>query len=416
MDRFPFLFSNGFVTILEQHPHWPALRQVHDTLQAKGYRALLAGGAVRDLLLSRFPKDLDLATNATPEQVEALFDKTIMVGKAFGVVRVIIEGVDIEVATFRKDGPYQDGRRPQMVQFSSEKEDALRRDFTINALFYDLSEKKVLDYVDGERDIRSGVIRTVGSPQLRFEEDKLRILRALRFHAQLGFALSTETQEVIPTFANQLVQVSQERLRDEWQKLLTAPFAMKGVKLCYELSLWPILFPNWVYQETVFEKFLDPKFCNSFERAWAVWINLQDLKGEKQVRESCHHWKLSGDVIDKVVSSYLALQGTLAFSQGEPVDWALNLSQKHNFFALDIFEYLKEDELSQSYYEAKARALQYFNRGELPRPLVHGEDLIQLGHKPGTSFKKILEKCYRQQLLLGLKEKKQILPLIEDLT
>lgn len=412
MDRFLFLFSNGSVVILEQHPHWPALRQVHDILQAKGYRALLAGGAVRDLLLNRVPQDLDLATDATPDQVEALFEKTIMVGRAFGVVRVIIEGVDIEVATFRKDGPYQDGRRPESVQFSSEKEDALRRDFTINALFYDLSKKKILDYVDGERDIKGRLIRTVGDPKLRFEEDKLRILRALRFHAQLGFSLCPETQKVIPTFANQLAQVSQERLRDEWQKLLTAQFAIKGVLLSYDLSLWSALFPNWVYRKELFEKFLDPDFCNSFERAWAVWINLQDLKNEKQVRESCQHWKLSGATTDKVVASHRALQGNLALSQGEPVDWALSLSQKNNFFALDIFEYLKKDELGEDYQKTKAKALKYFNRGELPDPLVNGEDLIQLGYKPGASFKKILNRCYREQLLKGLKDKKQILTLI----
>ena len=412
MDSFPFLFSNEFVTILEQHPHWPALRQVHDILHAKGYRALLAGGAVRDLLLNRLPQDLDLATDATPDQVEALFEKTIMVGRSFGVVRVIIEGVDIEVATFRKDGPYQDGRRPDSVQFSSEKEDALRRDFTINALFYDISQKTVLDYVDGKRDIHNQVIRTVGAPELRFKEDKLRILRALRFHAQLGFSLCPETQKVIPTFANQLTQVSQERLRDEWQKLLIAPFSKKGVQLSYDLSLWPVLFPDFPYHKDRYEKFLDPEFCNNSDRAWAVWINLQDSKSETQVREMCHHWRLSGDSTDKVAASYKALQANLDLSHGEPVDWALSLSQKYNFFALEIFEHLKKGELGLDYQNAKARALKYFDQGQLPPPLVSGEDLIQMGHKPGASFKKILEKCYREQLLKGLKDKKQVLSLI----
>ncbi|MCB0379073.1 MAG: CCA tRNA nucleotidyltransferase, partial [Bdellovibrionales bacterium] len=130
----------------EKHPQWPAVDKIHHTLVAKGYRALVAGGAVRDLLLGHTPNDIDIATNATPDQVGELFDKTVMVGKEFGVCRVVMEGVEIEVATFRKDGPYEDGRRPSSVEFSSDKEDALRRDFTINAMFYDLDKNEVIDY------------------------------------------------------------------------------------------------------------------------------------------------------------------------------------------------------------------------------------------------------------------------------
>ena len=144
-----------------------------------------------------------------------------------------------------------------------------------------------------------------------------------------------------------------------------------------------------------------------------MWINLQDFKSETQVREMCHHWRLSGDSTDKVAASYKALQASLDLSHGEPVDWALSLSQKYNFFALEVFENLKKGELGLDYQNAKAKALKYFDQGQLPPPLVSGEDLIQMGHKPGASFKKILEKCYREQLLKGLKDKKQVLSLIK---
>jgi poly(A) polymerase len=226
----------------ENHEHWSAVKGVCQQLAQSGYQALLAGGCVRDLLMGRKPNDFDIATNATPDQVEALWPRAVLVGKAFGVIILPFEGFQVEVATFRQDLEYRDGRRPEGVRFSTPEEDAKRRDFTVNALFYDLAKNTVVDYVNGRVDIASKVIRTVGLPELRFGEDKLRILRAVRFAAQLDFSIEAETYAVIVRLRTEVTQVSRERVRDELLKLLKAPRRSKGLELLLETGLLEVLF------------------------------------------------------------------------------------------------------------------------------------------------------------------------------
>ncbi|MBU4198448.1 MAG: CCA tRNA nucleotidyltransferase [Verrucomicrobia bacterium] len=194
--------------------------QVAQRLQAAGFSALWAGGCVRDMIMGRAPKDYDLATNATPERVMALFPRAIAVGKAFGVVRVAIGGLEYEVATFRKDHAYKDGRHPEAVSYTDEKTDAQRRDFTVNALFFDPLAGKVHDYVNGQADITARVIRAVGHPNERFEEDHLRMLRAIRFASTLDFTLDTKTFEAIRTNAQQIGKISVERIQQELTRIL----------------------------------------------------------------------------------------------------------------------------------------------------------------------------------------------------
>src|SRR5580700_3102677 len=162
-------------------------------LQKAGFSAFWVGGCVRDFLLGREPQDIDISTDAKPDQVEKLFKKTVGVGKKFGVMVVIEDGQQFQVATFRSEENYQDGRRPEKVVFSSAKEDALRRDFTINALFYDPISKTTHDWTGGEKDLKARIIRTIGKPEERFGEDHLRLLRAIRFAAQLTFEIEPET-------------------------------------------------------------------------------------------------------------------------------------------------------------------------------------------------------------------------------
>ena len=162
-------------------------RAIAGRLRAAGYTAYLAGGCVRDHLLSREPKDFDVATDAPANIVQQLFPKTVPVGVQFGVVIVVLEGESVEVATFRSDAPYIDGRHPSSVRFSTPAEDARRRDFTINGMFIDPTTDAVIDYVGGQADLRAGIIRAIGDPAARFGEDRLRLLRAVRFAAQLGF-------------------------------------------------------------------------------------------------------------------------------------------------------------------------------------------------------------------------------------
>jgi len=218
-------------------------------LRAAGYQALFAGGCVRDQLLGNTPKDYDVATDATPEQVIAAFPqrKTLAIGAAFGVIAVVgprPAGV-VEVATFRRDLAYTDGRRPDSVEFCSPEEDAARRDFTINGMFYDPIEERVLDYVGGQEDLRRGIIRAIGNPRERFTEDKLRLLRAVRFTARLEFQLDDETKKAIQELAPQLAAVSVERIADELRKMLTVPRRAGGVRLLRETNLLPVIFPEW---------------------------------------------------------------------------------------------------------------------------------------------------------------------------
>jgi tRNA nucleotidyltransferase/poly(A) polymerase len=190
-------------------------------LQTAGFTAFWVGGSVRDFLLSREPGDYDIATSALPEQIEALFKHTIAVGRKFGVIVVIENGHQFQVATFRAEADYQDGRRPEHVRFGDAQADAERRDFTVNGLFFDPVHKELRDWVGGEKDLRAGIIRTIGRPEERFAEDHLRLLRAVRLATQLDFEIEPETFRAIQTHAAKIKAISAERIRDELVKLFT---------------------------------------------------------------------------------------------------------------------------------------------------------------------------------------------------
>jgi poly(A) polymerase len=220
--------------------------EVARRLRGEGYEAWFAGGCVRDLLLGGTPKDWDIATDARPEAVQALFPKTVAVGAAFGVVQVLMgRGRAYEVATFRADGSYLDGRRPASVAYSSSREaDVERRDFTINALLMDPESAEVLDYVGGQADLRAGVIRAVGDPARRFEEDRLRMLRAVRFAARLGFTIEPETWAALTTRAGRLEAVSPERITQELEGLLLGPRPGHGLRLLERSGLAEACLPE----------------------------------------------------------------------------------------------------------------------------------------------------------------------------
>lgn len=213
-------------------------------LQNAGFDAFWVGGCVRDVLLQRKPKDYDVATSAKPDQVEGLFPHVVPVGKQFGVLLVIEDGASIEVATFRAEAGYQDGRHPSQVTFSSAKADALRRDFTINGLFYDPVRSRTHDWVDGVPDLEAKVLRTIGSPTERFAEDHLRLLRAVRIAAELSFAIEAETFAAIRRNAASIQKVSAERIRDELIKVFRPPHAARGLDLLRETGLLAAILPE----------------------------------------------------------------------------------------------------------------------------------------------------------------------------
>jgi poly(A) polymerase len=215
------------------------------TLRAAGHQAYLVGGCVRDILLGREPADYDVATDATPDRVQALFPRSLAVGAQFGVIIVTESDAQVEVATFRSDIGYSDGRHPDHVEYTtSAKEDVRRRDFTINALLLDPESNEVLDYVGGQNDLRAGIIRAIGDPVQRFGEDKLRLVRAVRFAARFRYAIEASTFRAVAQLAPAISEVSAERLRDELTKLLTEGAARRAFELLDETRLLPELLPE----------------------------------------------------------------------------------------------------------------------------------------------------------------------------
>lgn len=268
-----------------QHPHWKKVLKIVETLNTKGFKAWLAGGCVRDALIGRTPKDFDVVTDAKPDEIENLFEKTIAVGKAFGIIKVQIEDVIVDVATFRSDSLYKDGRHPESIKFSTPEEDALRRDFTINALFYDPLTSQIYDFVKGREDIEKKIVRTIGNPKDRFDEDKLRLLRALRFVSELGFQLEENTFSVLKTNIADVKSVSSERIREELLKLLKGVHLLESLDLLRKSGAVEVLFhknqmddQNWkVFKEWVYQHqpFTDPLLCLA---ALLFTLKIEDCK------------------------------------------------------------------------------------------------------------------------------------------
>ena len=233
--------------MVKTDPNKDAAFEVTRRLQDQGYTAYWAGGCVRDMLMQRTPKDFDVATSALPDEVEALFEHTHDLGKAFGVIQVMVGTIPIEVATFRKDGGYQDHRHPDSVDYCGPKKDALRRDFTINGIFWDPVTETLHDFVQGEADIANQTIRAIGDPQARFNEDALRMLRAVRFASVLGFDIDPPTLTAIQTHAATIHQVSAERIFQELVRLFTeSPQAGRGLELLHHSGLMQEVLPEIV--------------------------------------------------------------------------------------------------------------------------------------------------------------------------
>ena len=289
-------------------------------LREAGFEAYWAGGCVRDEVLGRRPKDYDVATNATPPQIRDLFGKTrtLPLGAAFGVITVVgpRPAGQIEIATFRQDSAYSDGRHPDSVTFSSAREDAERRDFTINGMFFDPLAGEVIDYVGGHDDLRQGRIRAIGSPRLRFAEDKLRMLRAIRFAAVFGFTIDDETSAAIREMAAQITVVSPERIAMEMRRVLTEAGRVQGVRLLVELGLSAAVLPEIVPQDEagrarleraldVLGRLAEPKFPLALAALLAV-------HGPASVVAVGLRWKLSNREIKEaawLVEYHDALRG-----------------------------------------------------------------------------------------------------------
>jgi len=392
-----------------------AIRVVKE-LRNAGWEACWAGGCVRDLLRGFAPGDYDVATNATPDQVRTLFGRkrTLAVGESFGVIIVLPpEGLSpIEVATFRTEGTYGDGRRPDSVAFSTAKEDAQRRDFTINGMFFDPIELRVLDYVGGQADLAAGIVRAIGDPHARMREDKLRLLRAVRFAAVLGFELDPVTADAVTEMAPQLSVVSVERIAQELRKMLKHQNRRRAVELCRATGLLEVVLPGWAAREanaahTLSE--LDQLEQPSFRLALAVLLQsvpnpaLTHRKGTldpDSVRGHCRRLKLSNDEIDSCLWLH---------AQQHELDRVTRMSgaDLKRLLAHPLSgELLKWYRAQAALRESKGKAYGVLCERKSgwtpadidPPPLVTGDDLLNMGLKPGPQLKELLEAARTAQL------------------
>jgi poly(A) polymerase len=411
---------------------------VCDMLRPNGHQALLVGGCVRDLLLGREPADFDVATDATPERVMSLFPESIGVGAQFGVVLVPRDGAKVEVATFRSDVGYSDGRHPDRVVYSAAaKEDVQRRDFTINGLLMRHDTGEVLDFVGGQADLKAGILRAIGEPSVRFAEDKLRMLRAVRFAARFHFTIEPSTFAAIHRHAGEIGQVSAERLRDELTKLLTEGAARRGFELLDDTGLLEQVLPEiaamkgveqppqfhpegdvWIHTRMMIEQL--PAGCSP-TLAWAVLLHdvgkpptfkpasetgdrirfdgHVDI-GVRMAEAICKHLRFSNEETQQIVA---LVANHMRFKDVEQ----MRASTLKRFVRLPRFdEHLELHRLDclcshrnlQS-YEFVQRFLAETSPEQVQPPrLLTGDDLQEMGYAPGPLFSEILHSLEDAQL------------------
>jgi poly(A) polymerase len=402
-------------------------------LRDEGYESYLAGGCVRDMLLGKEPQDYDITTNAKPDDIVRIFPKTVPVGAQFGVILVLLEGQPFEVASFRHDGPYLDGRRPTHVRYGSLEEDIFRRDFTINGMVYDPIANQVIDHVGGRRDLESRLVRAIGRPRSRFEEDRLRMVRALRFAASLNFTVESETLAAIGELAPTIKQISWERIGEEITRILTEGGAQTGFALLDQTGLVRILLPEIdamkgveqspdyhpegdVFTHTMLTLgHLDSPTetlaygCLLHDVAKPVCIRREEErltfyghteKGAEMTEEVLKRLKRSRATRERV--AYL-VRNHLRHLQAPQ----MRLSTLKRFLGEvgidELLELTRIDALSSNgdlqYYRFCKQKLAELKKEEIhPEPLLRGRDLIAMGFSPGPNFHTILKQVEEAQL------------------
>jgi tRNA nucleotidyltransferase (CCA-adding enzyme) len=385
--------------------------RIIDELGQAGFTAFLAGGCVRDALLGRIPKDYDVATDATPNSIREVFGNrnTLAFGASFGVIGVLPKKkkskqeaktktiTPTEVATFRSDGTYSDGRRPDSIHFGTAKQDALRRDFTINGMFYDPAHGCVIDYVGGLDDLRKKRLHTIGNAHQRFDEDKLRMLRAVRFATTIGFELTEETRQAIVQHADTISVVSGERIGVEMRRILTSPNAIEGIELLANLDLSRFVFPEWQEADQSFAKSLLANL-GSHSVSTVLACLLLTFRSPS-LAAIVSRWKMSGEEqreIHAAVQQHRIIidAANLLWSQVQPI-----LIERDVFVVIEVAETVAKA-LNEDLAGVKlAREALTWESARLdPAPLLTGNDLAELGYEPGPLFAKILRSVRTAQL------------------
>jgi len=417
-----------------------------ERLRERGHIAYFAGGCVRDLVRGQQPKDFDVATDARPEQVQAIFSRTYAVGAHFGVIVVLDQGFQFEVATFRSDGLYIDGRRPAEVHFSSAEEDAKRRDFTINGMFFDPVAGEVIDFVDGRADLQAKLVRAIGDPAQRFAEDRLRMLRAVRFATVLEFEIDPATWNALVQHGPSITAISAERIRDELVKTLLSPNRVRGFDLLDTSGLLAAIVPEIgpmkgcaqpeqfhpegdVFQHTRLMLQLLPEQVSlplvfsvlfhdigkpptaSVDETGRIRFNGHDRVGAEMTEQIMERLRFSRTEIDATVEM---VRQHMVFKDVP----RMRVAKLKRFMARPTFEQELElhrvdcassHRMMDNYEFLVAKRDEFANEPIIPPPLVRGDDLIAMGFKPGPRFGEILDAVETRQLEGGLKNREQAL-------
>ena len=405
-------------------------------LREAGHQALFAGGCVRDELLRIDPGDYDIATSAPASVVQQIFPRTVPVGVQFGVVLVLHEGEPFQVATFRRDGAYVDHRHPVSVEFSDARHDAERRDFTINGMFLDPETDEVIDYVGGRADLAAGVIRAIGNPYARFDEDRLRLLRAVRFAARFRWGIEPATFAAITKLAPSVTGIAWERIGDEIVKILTEGRARRGFELLADCGLLEVVLPEITALQGVEQSpdhhpegdvFTHTLLCleklevGRHDEVLALAVLLHDVakpscaerrpdgritfhghceRGAPVAEEICLRLRRSRDTADRVA---WLVENHLRHVQARQMRVATLKRFLGQRGIEELLELTRIDTLSASgdlsaYEFCVAKRGELLSTEVLPEPLLRGKDLIALGHSPGPLFRQILERAFDAQL------------------
>jgi tRNA nucleotidyltransferase/poly(A) polymerase len=432
--------------VMKPSPMEKTAREIAARLRENGHMAYFAGGCVRDMVRGLTPKDYDIATDARPEAVQKLFPRTYAVGAHFGVVIVLENGFQFEVATFRSDEGYIDGRHPSAVRFSSPEEDAKRRDFTINGMFYDPVAEEVIDFVRGRADIAAKLVRAIGDPAERLAEDRLRMLRAVRFATVLDYKIDNGTWKALVANAPSINQISAERIRDELVRVLTSPNRVRGWDLLDSSGLMRVILPEIdamkgclqpeqfhpegdVFQHTrLMLQFLPEKVSvplvfsvvlhdvakprtATIDETGRIRFSGHDRLGAEMTEEIMRRLRFSGAEIEATVEM---VRQHMVFKDVPK----MRVAKLKRFMARPTFE--DELELHRVDCEGSHRMLdnyefllrkreEFANEPIIPLPLVRGDDLIALGLNPGPKFGEILEAAETQQLEGKLRTREEAL-------
>jgi len=410
-------------------------------LQDNGYSAYIVGGTVRDYLMGKSLRninpgnDVDIATSAKPENINQLFDKTYNIGAAFGIVNVIKNETAYEVATFREESQYNDGRHPEKIEYTeSPKRDALRRDFTINAIFYDPIKETFQDFVGGKQDIKDGLLRTIGNPDKRFNEDYLRILRAIRFSTKFGFKIAPSTFMAINKFAKKIVYLSKERVRDELNKMFTGPSPGKALQLLSDTGILSVVLPEieamrgitqpkaYHPEGDVFEHtklMLSKMVTPNTELAWSILLHdvgkpLTLEFDENSIERFYCHAEKGAEIAENILKRLKFTNASISkicFAVKNHMRYACikemrtmklkRLIAEPTFpieLELHRLDCLCSNKITDNFIFLLDTVHRQNGETKLPPPLITGKDLISLGYRPGPEFGNIISQIEEKQI------------------